>query len=289
MCRRGVERLRGLPREPGVKRPRQRFSPSSCSLTKKVSDPIRSGDYARKQIYCPSRVVAWSHGSRFRQAARLVAGGEAARLLDYGCGDGTFIALTEGMFRAAVGADVDSAQLAECRRRLGYISGVSFVHTRELNDAAHDGAYDVVTCMEVLEHCTDPERVRVLDQLRRLTTPRGRIVVSVPIEIGPALLGKQFFRAVAAWRGHGDYRHRETYSPRELLAATLARRDLVRARYTVDTPDGPFQYCGHKGFDWRVLEREIHERFTVERRLFTPLGPLGPILNSQVWFVCRRR
>ena len=28
-----------------------------------MSNPIASGDYARKQIYCPSRVVAWSPGS----------------------------------------------------------------------------------------------------------------------------------------------------------------------------------------------------------------------------------
>ena len=33
----------------------------------------RTGDYARKQIYCPSRVVRWSHGSRFDLARRLVA------------------------------------------------------------------------------------------------------------------------------------------------------------------------------------------------------------------------
>ncbi len=248
---------------------------------------IASGDYARKQIYCPSRVVAWSHGSRFRLAAELASGG--GRLLDYGCGDGTFIALTHGAFDEVVGADIDAGQLVECRRRLGDLAGVTFVRTAELGAPAHDAAYDVVTCMEVLEHCVDRERVRVLDELGRLTRAGGRIVISVPIEIGPSLLGKQFFRAVAAWRGHGDYRHRETYTPRELLAATLARGPLVRAEYTVQTAEGPLRYCGHKGFDWRTLEREIRARLTIERRQFTPLGPLGSMLNSQVWFLCRVR
>jgi hypothetical protein len=125
--------------------------------------------------------------------------------------------------------------------------------------------------------------------LRRLVAPGGRIVISVPIEIGPSLAGKQFFRAVAAWRGQGDYQYRETYSPRELLAATLARPNLARAMHTVETPAGTIEYCGHKGFDWRILEREIRERFMVERRMFTPLGPLGALLNSQVWFVCASR
>ena len=254
-----------------------------------MNDRLASGDYARKQIYCPNRVVAWSHGSRFRLAADLASFAAGGRLLDYGCGDGTFMAMTHGRFAEAVGADIDAAQLAECRRRLSDLPGLSFVRTLDLNGPQHDGAYAVITCMEVLEHCVDAERVRVLDHLRRLSAPGGRLVISVPIEIGPALAGKQFFRAFAAWRGQGDYQYRETYSPRELLAAALARPDLARAQYTVQTPSGPLEYCGHKGFDWRILEREIAARFVVDRRLFTPLGPLGPLLNSQVWFVCSTR
>lgn len=255
-----------------------------------MNNVLRSGDYARKQIYCPSRVVAWSHGSRFRMAARLAAAAGAGRLLlDYGCGDGTFIALTHGTFADAVGSDIDADQLAECRRRLVDLNRVQFVHTGALAAERHAGAYDVVTCMEVLEHCVDAERVRVLDDLHRLVTQAGRVIISVPIEVGPALVGKQLFRALAAWRGHGDYQHRETYSPRELVAATFARPRLARAEYHVETPSGPLRYCGHKGFDWRVLERELAERFTIEQRLFTPLGPLGSMLNSQVWFVCSPR
>jgi 2-polyprenyl-3-methyl-5-hydroxy-6-metoxy-1,4-benzoquinol methylase len=250
-----------------------------------VQDPVASGDYARKQIYCPSRVVAWSHGSRFRLAARLAAGG--TRLLDYGCGDGTFLALTHGRFERAIGADVDDGQLEACRARLGHLAGVRFLRADDLAAPEHAHAFDVVTCMEVLEHCPDPERLRVLDTLSLLAAPRGRVIISVPIEIGPALLAKQLVRAVAAWRGFGDYRHRETYSPRELLAALLARPNLARARYRVETPHGPFEYCGHKGFDWRPLESDIRQRFTVERRLFTPLPVAGRLLNSQVWFVCR--
>lgn len=252
-----------------------------------MTDPLTTGNYARKQIYCPSRVVAWSHGSRFRLAARLSAHAAGGRLLDYGCGDGTFIALTHGTFADAVGSDIDAAQLAECRRRFTGMDGVRFVQNAELDAPGHTSAYDAVTCMEVLEHCVDAERRRVLDDLGRLVAPEGRVIVSAPIEIGPALLGKQFFRALAAWRGYGDYQYRETYTPRELLAAALARPHLARAEYLVETPSGPMHYCGHKGFDWRTLEREILERFVVEQRLFTPLGPLGALLNSQVWFVCR--
>ena len=252
-------------------------------------DPIASGDYARKQIYCPSRVVAWSHGSRFTLAAQLSEVSRGGRLLDYGCGDGTFIALTHGTFSHATGADVDAGQLAECRRRLGSLSGIEFVQTASLMSVDHTAVYDLVTCMEVLEHCTDSERVRVIGELARLCGPNGRIIVSVPIEIGPALAGKQLFRALAAWRGHGDYHHRETYTLGELVAAVLGRQNLVRPEYSVETPFGRVRYCGHKGFDWRVLERDLQSALTIERRMFTPMPALKGLLNSQVWFVCRPR
>ena len=254
------------------------------------ADPIRHGHYARKQLYCPSGIVAWSHGSRFRLAAKLAiaarAGGAPGKLLDFGCGDGTFVAMAHTHFAETVGADVDAEQIVECRARLGALRGVRFVTTALLDAAEHAGAYDVVMCMEVLEHCTDQDRARVLGRLRRLVAAGGRIIISVPIEVGPALVGKQVFRALAAWRGHGDYHHRETYTPREMIAAALARPNLARAIYTVTGRNGAYTYCGHKGFDWRVLEREIRERFSVERRLFSPLPLVGSLLNSQVWFVC---
>jgi len=74
-----------------------------------VSDPdldlLSRGHYARKQIFSRSRLVAWSHGSRFDLARRLVAPRAGQRLLDYGCGDGTFlglVVLTTALWRAGV-------------------------------------------------------------------------------------------------------------------------------------------------------------------------------------------
>jgi SAM-dependent methyltransferase len=248
---------------------------------------IRDGDYARKQIYCRSRVVAWSHGSRFHLARRLVEG-RGGRLLDFGCGDGTFIAMAHDAFRELVGVDADAAQAAECTRRLGSLGNVRFGSTSDVAGAAEEGRWDVVTCMEVLEHCLVPERRRVLEELARLVAPSGIVVISVPIEVGPSLLGKQFFRALAGMRNLGDYQHRERYGVRELFTAA-AGGSVPRPSYEGIGPHGPYRYYGHKGFDFRDLEVEIGSRLTIVRRLFTPLSWLGPLLNSQVWFVCTRR
>jgi SAM-dependent methyltransferase len=252
-----------------------------------VNDLLRSGDYARKQIYCRSRVVAWSHGSRFDLARKLVAPRAGGRLLDYGCGDGTFVAMVHADFREALGVDVDPGQTAECAARLGHLPGVRFGLARDLGPDDRAG-WDVVTCMEVLEHCLEPERRRVLDELARLAGPSGLVVISVPIEVGPSLAGKQFFRALAGLRKLGDYQHRERYSPIEVMRS-VAGLSVERVPFEGDGPDGPYRYYGHKGFDFRELEREITERLTIVCRTFTPLPIMGPLLNSQAWFVCTRR
>jgi len=120
-------------------------------------DLLKSGEYARKQIYCRSGLVRWSHGSRFELARALVAPRAGGRLLDYGCGDGTFVAMVHGDFAETVGLDVDPKHVDEAAARLGVLPGVRFGMT----SAPCPAPFDVVTCMEVLEHCLEDERRRV--------------------------------------------------------------------------------------------------------------------------------
>jgi SAM-dependent methyltransferase len=242
-------------------------------------DILRNGDYARKQIYCPSRMVAWSHGSRFDLARKLVAPRAGGRLLDYGCGDGTFVAMVHADFAETLGADVDRGQLRECAVRLGHLPGVRFAMTKDVR-----GQWDVVTCMEVLEHCIEDERRRVLDELTRLVAPGGMLVISVPIEVGPSVAGKQLFRALAGMRGLGDYAHRERYTPIEMIRSVLGAT-VPRERIETEGPEGRHAYYGHKGFDFHDVEGELAERMTIVRRMFTPMPIFGSLLNSQAWFV----
>jgi len=253
-------------------------------------DLLKSGDYARKQIYCPSGLVRWSHGSRFELARALVAPRAGGRLLDYGCGDGTFVAMVHQDFTESLGLDVDPGQLAECVERLGHLPGVRFGLTPSLRnpESAVTANWDVVTCMEVLEHCLEPERRRVIAELARFVVPSGLVIVSVPIEIGPSVAAKQLARAVAGLRGLGDYRHRERYSPFELLRSAFGAA-IPRVPFERDGPDGPYRYYGHKGFDYRDVAHELAAHFTIVRRLYSPMPALRAVLNSQAWFVCAPR
>ena len=252
---------------------------------------IPPGHYAKKQLLSSSGLVRWSHGSRFRLARTLVAPFAGRRLLDYGCGDGTFLALVQDLFPSALGVDLDSLQIADCAARFAGVPGTTFLTTDRLKGPSHDGRYEIVVCMEVLEHCPDDIQAEVLDQIRSVTAPGGTVVISVPIEIGPPVVAKQCARALVAMGGQPEYATRERYRPDELVRLMFAGADTTfpREEYQGSGPDGrATRFTGHKGFNWRALRRRIAERFRIERRLFSPLPMLGPWLNSQVWFVCRK-
>ena len=91
------------------------------------TDLLRQGHYARKQLFSRNAVVAWSHRRRFARARNFVTPYAGGTLLDYGCGDGTFIALVHELFAEATGTDIDDAQVAGCTERLGSLPHVRFV------------------------------------------------------------------------------------------------------------------------------------------------------------------
>ncbi|HEX6748119.1 MAG TPA: methyltransferase domain-containing protein [Longimicrobium sp.] len=247
---------------------------------------IREGAYARRQLFGGLRLLRWSHGSRFRVARELVAPYAGKRLLDYGCGDGTFLSMVRDLFPHAVGAEVDAALAAEAATRFAADEGLRFVHTSALAGEP-DGSFGVAVCMEVLEHCTLETVDRVVADLRRLVAPDGTVIVSVPVETGPTLAGKQLYRALAARRGLEGYRERETYSPGEFARMVFAAGGTAIARpvYASRFASGePNVYHGHKGFNWRALRRRLARDFVVRRTRFSPVPLLGPLLNSQAWF-----
>jgi SAM-dependent methyltransferase len=249
---------------------------------------LRGGHYAAKQIFCRDHLIAWSHRRRFEVGLRLAREFAGLRLLDYGCGDGTFLALLMAGTSppaAAVGAELDGVQVVDCRTRLGGRPGLSFVPIETLDAPEYAGAFDAVVCMEVLEHVVALDTV--IDRLWRLTAEGGRLLVSVPVETGVPLLLKQAARRVAGWRGIGDYPGTSPYTLREYAVSVFAGRRPHLPRPIYGT-DGPTPFHDHKGFNWRALRDRLAERFVIERVVASPLPWLGPRLATQVWFVGRK-
>ena len=244
-------------------------------------DLLEQGHYARKQIFSRNAIVAWSHGRRFALARELVSARAGGALLDYGCGDGTFVALAHDLFRETVGADIDLEQVRGCAERLGTLQGVRFVSIDALRDPDHRARYDTVACMEVLEHCPSDLQPQVLDDLARLSRPDAVVVISVPIEIGPTR-GEAGGRPRAAGAPH-EYAHANGPSSNPRMGWRPGLRNRAARNRRDHSPRTTVRFPS-QGFNCHALAAS-RASFTLIGVVFT--GAAKGVAHSQVWFVCR--
>ena len=249
---------------------------------------IGRGHYARHQLFSRARLVAWSHRRRFDAAVALARQFAGKRVLDYGSGDGTFLALTMLTDHApavGVGAELVRETINDCRLRYRSEARLQFVEVRDLDSSDHRGRYDAVFCMEVFEHVVDwePELARFAQVL----APGGTLIISVPVEIGLPLIVKQLVRRIAGWQKIGHYPGTSPYSPGEMVRSVFAGATQHIRRPVFDFGRGPFH--DHKGFNWLVLKNRLEREYLVERVLASPFSWLGPHLATQAWFIARLR
>jgi SAM-dependent methyltransferase len=110
------------------------------------------------------------HLLRLRQLSRE-RGRQSLRLLDFGCGDGKFLALA-----AFLGFEVFGVDASASRRERAARAGISIAPNLEVLDA--DAGYDCVTLFEVLEHVPHPREI--LAALHARMRPRAVLLVEVP-------------------------------------------------------------------------------------------------------------
>lgn len=261
---------------------------SSPRSTPDTDTALREGTFARKQIFCPARLIAWSHWRRFQTGLHLARRFAGRRVLDYGCGDGTFLALwlrSDSRPAHATGVEIDDRLVEDCWKRFATMEDLSFVPARELGNPAHAGKYEAIICMEVLEHVVAVDDL--LEQFDRWLAPGGELLVSVPVETGLPLLVKQTARRVAGWFGVGDYPGTSPYTWSELLRSLVAGGQARLARPIHRAPDG-FTFHDHKGFNWMALRARLAKKFVLTRTAASPFLWLTPHLGSQAWFLARK-
>ena len=97
------------------------------------------------------------------------------RVLDVGCGTGTNAGVLRAHGRRVVGVDYrpEGLRAAQQEQR----GDAVFVQASATHLPFVDGAYDVVTALDVLEHVDDRT---ALDEIRRVLRPGGSILITVP-------------------------------------------------------------------------------------------------------------
>lgn len=136
---------------------------------------IPAGFYDR--IYRRRRGIRYSwHDLKFRSVVEHL--GRPNRVLDVGCGPGTFIGnYLDGV--ESLGVDLSAAQIAYADETYG-TPGHRF-STQSVGTLGMAGErFDAVTMIELIEHLPADEAIRLLSDVRRLLTPDGLLVVTTP-------------------------------------------------------------------------------------------------------------
>ncbi len=250
---------------------------------------LNTGHYFSKQVRSKNVLMRFSHLGRYQKALDITRQYSPSKILDYGCGDATYLILNLHSCKSIYGLDMDKKAVVANRQRLHKNPHCHFYYLNEIDQIKEK--FDLITCMEVLEHCTEEATDEILSRLENLMNDEGRLVVSVPIETGPALLIKQLVRRALGLMKFGHYQYTEFYNWRNLFKMIFATKDTYVKRNYFDFDNNGERYvtCTHYAFNWMHLREKISKRLTIERTDFTPISFLGAGANSQAWFICRKK
>ena len=217
--------------------------------------------YNKQTLDTPNPIARFSHKERYKfsliQVLKHISPNGV--VLDFGCGDGSFLHKLRVARPQAVlyGFDPESDQNFESYQRINTL------------DILKDRSIDVVCCFETLEHLYTHEREHFFVDVKRILNTNGKVVLSVPIIGGPTLFLKDLNRNIL-------FKRKSEYSLKELLLASLFYKPAPK-------PENP--RVTHKGFNFREIEEELSTIFNIMEKLYSPFPFLPWFLNSQLLLV----
>ncbi|NUQ60887.1 MAG: class I SAM-dependent methyltransferase [Pirellulales bacterium] len=159
----------------------------------------------------------WSRWMAAIRGRRQIAWHGGGRLLDFGCGAGSFLRRMHEEGWQVTGLDASSAVVERIRNQMGLCAFAGSLPHPELLPQS----FDVITMWQALEHVHRP--LDVLRAARQLLAPCGRLVIAVP-----NLESRAFRRFGPDWFGLDLPRHLIHFTPSTL------RRMVEQAGFRVE-------------------------------------------------------
>ncbi|HEU0207970.1 MAG TPA: class I SAM-dependent methyltransferase [Candidatus Udaeobacter sp.] len=154
-------------------------SPSQPQLRRREGDAIHiSGDYQARALTSDRAAQRFWHEAKFRLIQRVAMPSAQDRVLDAGCGSGTISQFLSLYSREAIGMDSNPSAIAYAsdaykRPNLHFRLG-------QFEELTNDKPFDIIYCIEVIEHLYENQVKDVLSVFHKLTKPGGRLFLTTP-------------------------------------------------------------------------------------------------------------
>ena len=178
-------------------------APPARSLVQRIGRMLATG-YARHRYHfsrAPGDALCAAAFARFPvrraevDAEHRYLPDRPARVLDFGCGNGQFLARARDLGHDVLGVDFDPAAV-----EVAAAQGIRVLLPDQLAGEPLDGGFDLVTAAHVIEHVPDP--LALLRQFRGWLKPGGALFIEVPNAAAEGLARYGRF-----WRGLEAPRH----------------------------------------------------------------------------------
>ncbi|HEY2787019.1 MAG TPA: class I SAM-dependent methyltransferase [Fimbriiglobus sp.] len=205
-----------------------------------------------------ARSLSWAArmtGRGCKERRGLLPWTGTGRLLDFGCGGGSYLKRMADQGWAVTGLDASVGAVRQIQEELGLAALVGSLPHPDLKPCS----FEVVTMWHSLEHVHDP--VSILREAFRLLVPGGKLVVACP-----NLAGWPFKWFGGNWFGLDLPRHLTHFTP-ATLSETLTvsgfrvesvrmirHSDWLRSSAKLAVRSGPTSFW-HRALTWKLLAK----------------------------------
>lgn len=129
----------------------------------------------------PQRLVWWK---RFESVLPMIRKGDS--VLDFGCGNGSFLPVLSMMFNTVYAIDILEPQVKAAEStcsRFG-IKNVNIYHVAQGEELKSfgDETFDCITTLDVFEHVPLGQVSPIVTEFSRVLKPDGQLILSMPTE-----------------------------------------------------------------------------------------------------------
>ncbi len=227
--------------------------------------------YEDNTINSANPLARFAHRSRYGFSLSMIEGRNNINLLDFGCGDGTF--LSNASYKENTNTYVGFEPYMESIIKEKNIKIYSNWNDIK-NVVIKNGKFDVVTCFEVMEHFSEERQKTALENIKEILKEDGNLIISVPIEKGLPVIPKNLRRIAISYKGN-----EKIYTFKNIVYSLfgIKSESLNSIRIGND-------YLSHMGFYFTDLEALVKKYFKIESINYSPFPIFPYFFNSQVFY-----